>query len=49
MALTFPDGEPLATGATSYQYRPATTYEITPQLLLEVEIDGIQTEAVHLS
>src|SRR5215470_13725654 len=46
MALTSPDGEPLATGATSYQYHPATPYETTPRLLLEVEIDGIQTEAV---
>jgi hypothetical protein len=46
MALTFPDGERFSTGATVYQYRPATAYETTPRLILEVEIDGIQTEAV---
>jgi len=46
MSLTFPDGGRFATGITPYQYRPATAYETTPRLLLEVEIDGIQAEAV---
>jgi hypothetical protein len=46
MALTFPDGERFTTGVIPYQYRPATAYETTPRLILEVEIDGIQTEAV---
>ena len=46
MTLTFPDGERFAIGATPYQYRPATAHETTPRIILEVEIDGIQTEAV---
>jgi hypothetical protein len=46
MPLTFLNGARFATGATAYQYRPATSDETTPRLLLEVEIDGIRTEAI---
>jgi hypothetical protein len=46
MALTFPNGERFATGTAPYQYRPATAYETTPRMILEVDIDGLQTEAV---
>ena len=47
MTLTLTDGELFATGATAYQYRPATAHETTPRIILEVEIDGIlTTEAV---
>ena len=46
MTLTLPDGERFATGSVTYQYRPATTHETTPRIILAVEIDGILTEAV---
>ena len=42
----FTDGRRFATGATTYQYRPATAHETTPRLILAVELDGILTEAV---
>ena len=45
MPLTFPNGAHFATESTAYQYRPATGNETAPLLLLEVEIDGIRTEA----
>src|SRR4029453_993095 len=46
MTLTLPDGQPFATGATSYHYRPATAQETTPRLVLEVAIEGIVTQAM---
>ena len=46
MTLTLPNGERFATGSVTYQYRPATTHETTPRIILAVEIDGIVTEAV---
>ncbi len=46
MTLTLPDGERFATGSVAYQYRPATTHETTPRIILTVEIDGILTEAM---
>jgi len=41
MALTF-----AATGAISYQDRPATPQENTPQVVLEIAIEGIVAEAI---
>jgi hypothetical protein len=41
MALTF-----AVTGATSYQYRPATPQENTPRVVLAIAIEGIVTEAI---
>ena len=41
MALTF-----TATGATPYHYRPATSNETLPRLVLRVVIDGIATDAM---
>lgn len=46
MTLALPTGEPFALGVTGYDYRPATSYETTPRLVLEVEIEGILAEAV---
>jgi hypothetical protein len=46
MTLTFPTGEPFARGVTGYDYRPATSHETTPRLVLEVAIEGILAEAV---
>jgi hypothetical protein len=46
MTLILPDGQPFATGATAYHYRPATAQETTPRLVLEVAIDGIVTQAM---
>jgi hypothetical protein len=34
------------TGATSYQYRPATPQENTPWVVLEIAIEGIVAEAI---
>ncbi len=46
MTLAFPTGEPFAIGVTGYDYRPATSHETTPRLVLEVAIEGILAEAV---
>lgn len=46
MTLAFPNGESFAIGFTGYEYRPATSHETTPRLVLEVEIEGILVEAV---
>jgi hypothetical protein len=46
MTLAFPNGEPFAIGSTGYDYRPATSQETTPRLVLEVAIEGILAEAV---
>lgn len=46
MILLFSNGDSFATGAVSYDYRPATTVETTNRLILAVEIEGIFTEAV---
>ena len=46
MTLTFPDGQPFATGATAYRYRPATPHETTPRVMLEVDIEGITPAAM---
>ena len=46
MTLAFPTGEPFAIGGTGYEYRPATSHETTPRLVLEVAIEGILAEAV---
>lgn len=45
MLLQFGDGEPYATGATNYQYRPATEREKTPRIVVSILIDDIQTLA----
>ena len=37
MTLVFPTGEPFAIGVTGYDYRPATSHETTPRVVLEVE------------
>ena len=46
MTLAFPNGELFALGMTGYDYRPATSHETTPRLVLEVEIEGILAEAI---
>jgi hypothetical protein len=46
MTLALPNGESFALGVTGYDYRPTTSYETTPRLVLEVEIEGILAEAV---
>lgn len=46
MPLRFPSGEPFSTGSTPYSYVPATELETHPRLILEVEIEGIMTEAM---
>ncbi len=44
--LNFDNGESFATGAMGYDYRPATKTETTNRIFLEVEIQGIPTQAV---
>ena len=46
MALRFPHGQACPTSATSYAYRPATSYETTPRVILDIAIEGIATEAM---
>ena len=44
--LIFPAGEPFATGAIRYNYAPAAPGEMTNRIILPLEIETIQTEAV---
>jgi hypothetical protein len=46
MTLTFPDGQPFATGATTYQCRPAMAHERMPRITLKVPMAGIMTHAI---
>lgn len=46
MSFQFSDGEAFTTSAASYMYRPATPYETTPRVMLDVAIEGIHTEAI---
>jgi hypothetical protein len=46
MTLLFPDHQPFATGAAAFSYRPVTMADPTNRLIVQVEIDGLQTEAV---
>jgi len=48
MLLQFPngEGEPFATGAIGYQYRPVTENETTNRLLLQVDVENVLAEAV---
>ncbi len=44
--LFFANGDTFATGATGYDYRPATETETTNRIILELQIEGIPTVAV---
>ncbi len=46
MPLQFSDGEPFVVGATPYHYSPVTERETHPRLILEIDIEGVMTEAV---
>jgi hypothetical protein len=45
MTLTLPTGAPFAIGVTGYDYRPATSHETTPRLVVEVALERIVVEA----
>lgn len=45
MVLFFPDRQPFATGATEYTYRPAHLDDQYGRIMLQVEIEGLLTEA----
>lgn len=45
MVLQFSDGEPFATGAAPYAYRPAAPAETTPRIILTVRIGSNETSA----
>ena len=44
--LILQDGEPFAKGAIRYNYAPAAPGEMTNRIILPIEIETIQTEAV---
>ena len=44
--LVFANGETFATGGIKYEYRPATPRETTNRIILEVQIEGVTTQAV---
>jgi hypothetical protein len=46
MLLQFRDRQPFATGAVSYNYRPVTEHETAPRLVVEIEIEGLRTDAI---
>ena len=46
MALTFPDGQPFATGSQSNVYYEPTPDERKARLILRVVIDGLETQAM---
>ncbi len=46
MPLSFLNGQPFATSAAAYQYRPATVHETIPRLILRVAIEGLVTHAM---
>jgi hypothetical protein len=46
MPLSFLNGEPFTTSATTYQHRPATVYETHPRLILRVAFEGMVTLAM---
>jgi hypothetical protein len=43
MLLQFADGEPFATGAAPYSYRPVTLEEATPRIILDVAVGDFET------
>jgi hypothetical protein len=46
MSLIFEHGGPFSQGACPYQHRPISEEETTNRILLDVEIDGQETQAV---
>ena len=46
MLLSFPDGQPFATGAARYFYRPIAGYDRSPRIIVSVEIERMKTPAV---
>ena len=46
MALYFEDGQSFSQGSCTYLYRPATEEGKTPRILVPVQIEGIETQAM---
>lgn len=46
MNLQFENGDPFTTGATSYDYRPATSKEPHERVIIRILISGIKTSAM---
>jgi hypothetical protein len=44
--LAFADGQSFATGASKYEYIPATRLETHVRIMLQVELEGIKTQAM---
>ena len=45
MLLQFADGNPFATGATPYAYRPATDREVSPRVIITIKLGDVVTTA----
>ncbi len=46
MLLMFQDGRSFAQGAYNYLYRPVSSGETTPRIIIEVQIEGVQAQAI---
>ena len=46
MLLRFEDGRSFAQGACTFLYHPATEEDVTPRIIVAVQIEGLQTETV---
>jgi hypothetical protein len=46
MPLFFADGEAFAVGAAPYEYRPATSTETSPRIVLTVAVENYETSAL---
>ena len=46
MLLRFQDGRPFAQGACNYLYRPVPREETTPRIIVQVQVEGIETQAI---
>ncbi len=44
--LMFQDGRSFAQGACNYLYRPVSAGEATPRIIIEVQIEGVQAQAI---
>jgi hypothetical protein len=45
MPLLLPDGRPFATGSAPYDYRPVTSSETVERIVVQIEIEGVMTQA----
>jgi hypothetical protein len=46
MLLRFQDGRSFAQGACKFLYRPVTSGETAPRIIVEIQIEGIEAQAI---